>query len=368
MEQIQPRRGKSSQRRIWSAELHQHFVVAYNFLLANGEHASPTKIIRVMSQLGAPGMEGLTNRQVQSHHQKYQLKLNSLNTKMAAFSTLQVNSFGGCNMEGFVPPVSFPQQRHAQPLLIPNTNVSESSSDPSTGPHLFGAQSTDSGSTVPGVLAAPQRENEFLESKQPRRPKGTHKNAPRRMWSAELHYYFVVAYNFLVAIGQHAAPTKIIRVMQQMGAPGMEGLTNRQVQSHYQKYQLKLNNLNVKTGGCNFQPLLLNCFPQPPAGRFDSGLFDSAPPSPPCSSDTECGSAFTLPLDVSGLDQLPMLSTSWSTDDSDSDSTGSDLPDMAATALPAAAAWEEQLPGSAVEPYPLFFSIDLPPFPGNTAP
>jgi len=127
-------------------------------------------------------------------------------------------------------------------------------------------------------------------TKRCRRAKGIRKNAPRFLWSTELHHHFVRAYNALVASGEHASPAKIFRVMQQNGAPGVESLTNRQIQSHHQKYQLKLRNMAFKAA-----PETLSPTP-----------FTSA-------------SLMNLPE----LGRLPVLSCSWSSSD-DSESNSSD--------------------------------------------
>eukprot|EP01116_Phalansterium_solitarium_P013752 TRINITY_DN31156_c0_g1_i1.p1 TRINITY_DN31156_c0_g1~~TRINITY_DN31156_c0_g1_i1.p1 ORF type:complete len:782 (+),score=155.88 TRINITY_DN31156_c0_g1_i1:190-2535(+) len=61
----------------WPADLHNFFIRAYHQLESTGQNPSPRRIMDIMEQIGAP-MKGLTLRQVQSHHQKYQKRLQAV--------------------------------------------------------------------------------------------------------------------------------------------------------------------------------------------------------------------------------------------------------------------------------------------------
>eukprot|EP01116_Phalansterium_solitarium_P021378 TRINITY_DN6621_c0_g1_i3.p1 TRINITY_DN6621_c0_g1~~TRINITY_DN6621_c0_g1_i3.p1 ORF type:complete len:470 (-),score=133.99 TRINITY_DN6621_c0_g1_i3:743-2152(-) len=83
---VHPRIGarrKNAPRRCWSPELHRHFVIAWQTIAESGNQPSPKKIMVVMAQNGAP-MEDLTIRQVQSHHQKYKLKMQKAKEAMSS--------------------------------------------------------------------------------------------------------------------------------------------------------------------------------------------------------------------------------------------------------------------------------------------
>eukprot|EP01116_Phalansterium_solitarium_P018528 TRINITY_DN4931_c0_g1_i1.p1 TRINITY_DN4931_c0_g1~~TRINITY_DN4931_c0_g1_i1.p1 ORF type:complete len:389 (+),score=76.20 TRINITY_DN4931_c0_g1_i1:38-1168(+) len=78
-----------------------------------------------------------------------------------------------------------------------------------------------------------------MKKKSGRGSLSTRKNAPRRTWSIELHRHFVVAWTSIARSGIQPSPKKIMTTMAANGAP-MSDLTIRQVQSHHQKYKLKM--------------------------------------------------------------------------------------------------------------------------------
>eukprot|EP01116_Phalansterium_solitarium_P003481 TRINITY_DN14310_c0_g1_i1.p1 TRINITY_DN14310_c0_g1~~TRINITY_DN14310_c0_g1_i1.p1 ORF type:complete len:802 (-),score=240.24 TRINITY_DN14310_c0_g1_i1:913-3318(-) len=80
------------------------------------------------------------------------------------------------------------------------------------------------------------------------RPGPRRKNAPRRTWSPELHRHFVIAWNTILEAGHTPSPKKLMIVMRDNGAP-MSDLTIRQVQSHHQKFKLKLAKRMEQQGG-----------------------------------------------------------------------------------------------------------------------
>lgn len=94
-------RKQNAPRRAWSTDLHRHFVSAWNTITQSGGSPSPKKLMVVMAQNGAP-MADLTIRQVQSHHQKYKLKVQRkeqcLDSPVLDISSLKLRSLSESNL------------------------------------------------------------------------------------------------------------------------------------------------------------------------------------------------------------------------------------------------------------------------------
>eukprot|EP01116_Phalansterium_solitarium_P005970 TRINITY_DN1828_c0_g1_i2.p1 TRINITY_DN1828_c0_g1~~TRINITY_DN1828_c0_g1_i2.p1 ORF type:complete len:554 (+),score=118.34 TRINITY_DN1828_c0_g1_i2:148-1809(+) len=129
-------------RRSWSPELHQYFTLAWGKLCDAGIRPSPRKIMNIMRDNGAP-MEDLTIRQVQSHHQKFKLKL-----------AKQLESIQQAQHLPSLPPSVALTQLLASPAVVDAVMSPGSSPVLSRAAQLKGLKPEGSGSAVPPGFVA----------------------------------------------------------------------------------------------------------------------------------------------------------------------------------------------------------------------